>query len=152
MAMVGLPNHQVIPPGWEQAHRPVAVSTMTGVCRVHGPDGPPAWPSETPSSGPVYASDVPCRVQALVSSTEAEAVTQKVTTRRYLVTLPVSRVPDLTVTDTGPWVTVTGYQPGYEGDPHLVGRRLKVVDVQRGTLLWERDLICSDDLTQGGTP
>lgn len=147
--MVGLPNHQVIPPGWQDLHRPVAESTMTGICKVHGPDAPPVWPAVEPSPGHTYASDAPCRVQALVSATEAEAVTQQVTTRRYLVTLPLSRVPALAVTDKGPWVTLTGYKPGHEGDPHLVGRRLKVVDVQRGTLVWERDLVCVDDLTNG---
>lgn len=123
---------------------------MTGACRVHGPAGPPVWPAVEPSPGETYAADVPCRVQALVSATAAEAVTQQVTTRRYLVTLPLSRVPDLTVADTGPYVTLTGYKPGHEGDPHLIGRRLKVVDVQRGTLVWERDLVCLDDLTNGG--
>ncbi|WP_256376004.1 DUF6093 family protein [Citricoccus sp. K5] len=148
--MVGLPNHQVIPPEWQQHHRPVAESTMTGLCRVHGADAPPVWPDVEPSPGPAYASDVPCRVQQRTGEREAEVVSQDVSTREYLVTLPLSRMPDLTVTGSGPYITVTGYKPGHDGDPHLIGRRLKVTSIQRGTLVWERDLTCLDDLTQGG--
>ncbi|MEO9246463.1 DUF6093 family protein [Citricoccus nitrophenolicus] len=146
---MGLPNHQVIPPHWQDHHRPVAESTMTALCRVHGPDGPPVWPDVTPSPGPVYAADVPCRVQQQVGEQSAEAATQEVHTRDYLVTVPLSRFPDLPVTDSGPYITVTGYKPGHEGDPHLIGRRLKVNSIQRGSLVWERDLVCTDDLTNG---
>ncbi|MDI3330700.1 MAG: DUF6093 family protein [Micrococcus sp.] len=148
--MVGLPNHQAIPAGWADHHRPVAVSTMTGICKVNGPDGPPVWPSETPSPGETYAIDVPCRVQQQVGEQTVEAAAQQVSTKDYLVTLPLDAFPDLPVTDEGPYVTVTGYKPGHDGDPTLIGRRLKVTSVQRGTLVWERDLICTDDLTQGG--
>lgn len=148
--MVGLPNHQVIPAGWQAAHRPVAVSTMTGLCRVHGPDGAPVWPYEHPTPGTMYAEDVPCRVQRIAGDRTADVATQQVTTAEYLLTVPLESFPDVPVTDTGPYVTLTGYAPGHEGDPTLVGRRLKVTSIQRGTLVWERDLTVTDDLTQGG--
>lgn len=148
--MVGLPNHAVLPPLWQQHHRPIAESTMTGLCRVHGASGPPVWPSQEPSQGPVYAENVPCRVQRIAGDREAEAATQQVTTAQYLATVPLDMFPDLPVTDTGPHLTVTGYKPGHAGDPHLIGRPLKVTSIQRGTLVWERDLTVMDDLTQGG--
>lgn len=87
-------------------------------------------------------------------SQEPTVVGQSVALREYLVTLPVALVPEaaLSVSNDTPWVTLTGVVPGYEGDvdPHLVGRSFKVVSVQKGSLLWERDLICVDDLTNGG--
>lgn len=149
--MVGLPNHRVIPAGWQAAHRPTAESTMTGVCRIHTADGPPEYPSQTPTPGALYADGVPCRIQQQVGERDAEAATQQVHTRDYLVTVPLALFPDVPVTDTGPYLTLTGYLPGHDGDPTLVGRALKVTSIQRGTLLWERDLVCTDDLTNGGT-
>lgn len=150
--MVGLPNTRVIPAGWAAHHRPAANSTMTGVCELTGPGGPPTWDNPEGTPGTILATDVPCRVQQLTGENEAEAAGQDVHSRDYLVTLPLALVPDLVVTDHGPWVRVTGYQPGHEqdGDPHLVGRSLKVLAVQHGTLLWERDLVCRDDLTNPG--
>ena len=150
--MVGLPNTRVVPPGWAAHHRSTANSTMTGVCELTGPSGPPTWDNQEGTPGTVLATDVPCRVQQLTGENEDEAVGQDVHTRDYLVTLPLHLVPALTITDNAPWVTITGYLPGHEqdGDPHLVGRRLKVLSVQHGTLLWERDVICRDDLTNPG--
>ena len=150
--MIGLPGTRVVPTGWAAHHRPVANSTMTGLCKVTGPAGPPDWDTGQATPGELLAERVPCRVQQLTGENEAEAAGQDVNARDYLVTLPLHLVPTLTVTDNAPWVTITGYQPGHEqdGDPHLVGRRLKVLSVQHGTLLWERDLICRDDLTNPG--
>lgn len=152
--MAPLPNHHVIPTGWAAAHRPVAVSTMTGVGDLHAADLPPRYPATEPTPGPRYATALPCRVQQLEREQDATAAGQQVTTRQYLVTLPVSEVPavGLALNASGPWFTLTGYLPGraQDGDPSLVGRALKVISIQRGTLLWERDLICEDDLTNGG--
>lgn len=140
-------NLPVIPEGWAAHHRPAANSTMTGVCVLSGPAGGYDYETGELEPGPVLAADVPCRVQELKNEGRAEAATQMVDTRRYLVTLPLDRVPALTITDQGPVVTVTGYKDGHDGDPHLVGRPLRVVNVQHGTLLWERDITCVDDLT-----
>lgn len=145
--MVGLPHHQVIPPGWQEHHRPVAEQTMTGICDLTGPMGPPDYGETKPSPGEALASAVPCRVQQTRGESRADAVGQLVDTRQYLVTLPLSQVPDLTITDEGPIVRVLSYKPGHDGDPTLVDRPLRVTNVQRGTLVWERDLTCLDDLT-----
>lgn len=140
-------NLPVIPDGWAAHHRPVAKSTMTGICKLTGPAGGYDYDTGELAPGPTLAADVPCRVQELNREARAETAGQLVDTRQYLVTLPLDRVPALTITDQGPVLTVTGNQPGHDGDPHLTGRPLRVLSVQHGTLLWERDLTCVDDLT-----
>lgn len=151
--MAPLPNHSVVPAGWAAHHRPVANGTMTALCDVHAP-GTIEWPATELTPGERYATDVPARLQQLNAPREATPAGQEVTQQQYLVTMPLHLVPAAAqnITDSGPYVTVTGYMPGraQDGDPHLVGRPLKVLAVQRGSLLWERDLICVDDLTNGG--
>ena len=150
--MVGLPNMHVIPPGWQDAHRPTAVATMTGICRIEdtAAAGPPVFGAPVGEALPLLAQDLPCRIQQVRGEANREQAEQSVDTRRYLVSLPLDLVPDFAVTDAGPVLRVTGYKPGHEGDPFLVGRALRVTNVQRGTLVWERDLSCVDDLTNGG--
>lgn len=150
LAMVGLTNHAVIPPGWEEHHRPIPVSAMTGVCDVHGPDTAGTYPDFTTTPGPVLAEGVRCRVQELKREGRAPTVAAYADTRQYQVTVPIEAWPvGVEVTDHGPRVTVTGYKPGHAGDPDLIGRRLLVINMQRGTLSWERVLTCVDDLTEG---
>ena len=43
--MVGLNRTTIIAPEWERHHRPVAVSTMTGLCRVIRPGQPGSYPA-----------------------------------------------------------------------------------------------------------
>ncbi|WBL18515.1 DUF6093 family protein [Citricoccus sp. NR2] len=140
-------NLPVIPEGWAAHHRPVANSTMTGICTLTGPAGGYDYETGELAPGETLVADVPCRVQELKREARADAAGQLVDTRQYLVTLPLDQVPNLTITDAGPVVTVTGYADGHDGDPHLLGRPLRVLNVQHGTLLWERDLTCVDDLT-----
>lgn len=148
--MVGLPGMQVIPPNWEAHHRPIPVSAMTGVCAVHGADTPGEYPDFNTVPGPALAEDVPCRVQELKRENRASTVGAYADTRQYQVTIPIEDWPTgVEVTDHGPRVTVTGYQAGHAGDPDLIGRRLLVINMQRGTLSWERVLTCVDDLSEG---
>lgn len=150
LAVVGLTNHAVIPPGWEAHHRPIPVSAMTGVCVIRGADVPGEYPDFDTTVGPVLADGVPCRVQELKREGRTPTVGAYADTRQYQVTIPLEDWPTgVEVTDHGPLVTVTGYQAGHAGDPDLIGRRLLIINMQRGTLSWERVLTCVDDLSEG---
>lgn len=149
--MSPLPGWNVIPPKWEEAHRPTAESSMTGVCDILLPNGPqpyepdPFWqPWATTDTG------VPCRVQDSASSRQGGIIVadQSTTTRQYLVTLPLDRARQIRAGEGGHIIRVTGYRPGYAGDPALIGRELRVAQVMLGTLQWERDLVCVENTTQ----
>ncbi len=85
---------------------------------------------------PAYATDLPCRVQALTAQarTVAAAAGDDEVVADYLITVPLATNGVLeghlaTVTDTG--------------DPDLDGHTLRVVQVVRGTHRFERDLFCT---------
>lgn len=138
--MSPMPATRVVSAGWEAHHRPVAEQAMTAVCDITRPGtGPGVFDPETgTTTGPdpvTVASGVPCRVQEQDQPRDADAAGQQVAARRYLVAVPYPNA-DVRVGDT---VTVTA-----ASDPSLAGRGLPVVDVQRGSLLFERDLECVD--------
>ena len=149
--MVGLNRTTIIPPGWELRHRPVAVSTMTGLCRVIRPGQPGSYPDFEAAPDGVLVETV-CRVQQQGrSARRGDSQGQLVDSRDYLVTIPADAWPTGTVVDdTGPILVVDGYLPGHAGDPDLVGRHLRVEQVLHGTLRFERDLYCTVDLTEPG--
>ena len=149
--MVGLNRTTIIPPGWELRHRPVAVSTMTGLCRVIRPGQPGSYPDFEAAPDVVLVETV-CRVQQQGrSARRGDSQGQLVDSRDYLVTIPAEKWPTGTVVDdTGPILVVDGYLPGHAGDPDLVGRHLHVEQVLHGTLRFERDLYCTVDLTEPG--
>ena len=150
MAVVGLNNTKIIPAGWEAHHRPVPVGAMTGICVVREADLPGEYPDFTATPGRPLSKQVPCRVQQLQREGRANTVGGMTDTRGYQITIPLDTWPvGVEVTDTGPIVTVTGYQAGHDGDPDLIGRALRVTNMQRGTLAWERVLYCTDDLSEG---
>lgn len=147
--MVGLSGTRVIPKGWEAHHRPVAESTMTGRADLFGTEGPAEYGQWDTSSPDALARDIPVRVQRFYGDNRVEAPGELLDVRQFLVTMPLSRWPaGQSVTDAGPFLRVTGYAPGHAGDPELVGRRLRVTSVTRGTLVWERDLTCVLDETE----
>lgn len=150
--MVGLNRTTIIHPDWERHHRPVAVSTMTGLCRVIRPGQPGSYPDFETAPDVVLVETV-CRVQQQNTPGRVNAEGQLVDSREYLVTIPADAWPTGTVVDdTGPILVVDGYLPGHAGDPDLVGRHLRVEQVLHGTLRFERDLYCTVDLTEpGGT-
>lgn len=133
---------EVIPPGWSKHHQPVAEGTMTGACEITDPDATVqgefdndtgTFPS-TPA--PPYYADR-CRAQQQKQPQVATTGAQQVSTHDYLVTVPAS----LTAVKLGHLVKITAAE-----DASLTGRVLKVTDIQRGTEIWERDLICIDYL------
>lgn len=136
------PGSRVIPTGWSAHHRPVAEGTMTGACTIRDPaqDTQGEFDDETGTYPTVpadpYYTGV-CRAQQQKQPQVATTGEQRVSTHDYLVTVPAS----VAGVKLGHIVTVTSAV-----DPSLIGRPLKVVDVMRGTEMWERDLICIDDL------
>lgn len=139
-----LEGSRVIPAGWVEHHRPVAEATMVGAkIRLRDPaeDTLGDFDEETGTRPVVKAApyfDGPCRVQQQKQPQVGSAGEQRVTSHDYLIAVPVS---------------VTTVAVGHVGvvyecaaDPSLVGRELKVTDVLRGSLAWERDLIAIDQL------
>lgn len=146
--MVGLPNHKVIPDGWSEHHRATMVGTMTGVCDVLEsltPGNMPGLDGAGVSGGsrPVQHGDVPCRVQQLGGGDTRSATGKESRRRDYLVTLPIEKVIDLVAGDEGNLIRVTEAD-----DPEAVGRILTIEQILYGSLAWERDILCRDDLGQ----
>lgn len=81
-----------------------------------------------------------CRVQRLGPESAAFQGGQVAMKADYLVALPYTEA-DINVGDI---VRVTESL-----DALLVGRKLRVVHVMVGSLVWERDLYCVDDMSQG---
>ncbi|MFC0623232.1 DUF6093 family protein [Kribbella deserti] len=141
------PGTPVIPVGWSQYHRPVAELSMTARCTIDADGtGEPVWNNDTGTwdapARVVLHTGVPCRIQQQRQPQEANASGQSVTTHDYLVPVPAE---------------ILNVEVGHElridscpDDPSLVGRRLVVTDVLRGSLAWERDLICVDRLPAAG--
>lgn len=135
-----LTGHQVIPDRWEARHVPTAQGGMTGRCRITHPGAgvfDPNTGTTTATGARVY--DGPCRIVALLADSTTQQAGQQVTYRDYLVQLPrdwagaaLARVDDtVTVTDST--------------DPALTAARLRVTDLQVGTLRFTRDLRCRLD-------
>lgn len=139
---------KVIPPGWSDHHRPVAAGTMTATCNLRLPgvtSGSFNSTSGTQGGTPntPYLTGAKCRLQAQSigeKGVEHLVADQQVTTMLYLVAID--------------WSTGGAVEPAVghlvdvvtAEDATMVGRTLTVKAVVRGSLVWERDLICTDDL------
>lgn len=139
------PGSRVIPAGWEAHHRPVAESTQTARCQItRAGTGPGTWNPATnefdPPQRQVIYPDLSCRVQQLNQPQVSSTGQQQVSTHDYRVSVPIAAAAVL-LDDR---VEITGGDTTL--DPTLIGRPLVVTDVQRGSLTWERDLICIDNL------
>lgn len=138
------PRTRVIPVGWAKHHRPAAEGTMTARVRFRDPEQDEEGPFDN-STGtrPVVKADpyldTWCRAQQQKQPQVATTGEQRVSTHDYLIAVPIAGTTVLAVGHVG----VIYECPD---DPSLVGREIKVTDVQRGSLMWERDLICIDHL------
>jgi len=136
----------VIPTDWETTHQPVATATMTATCRILPGDAntaPPVWDDALgspvrPAQPALYEG--PCRVQAMnqrvaiqrLGDTAARHMTYLVTIARG------TQIPGGAIVEIAT-----------SSDPLLpAGHQLTVGEVTRGTLTFERDLMCVDDLSQ----
>lgn len=133
------PGTRVIPVGWEAHHQPVLATTRTATITFRRVTGPPVMdPATGTSTQPkaiVYTGS--CRIQEHQINAHTDvAGAEVVTTHAYQVSLDVAA--DLQKNDVGT-VDVCS-------DATLVGRGLRVNDLQHGSLLFERTVICIDDL------
>jgi hypothetical protein len=125
----------VIPTGWVEQHRPVATATRTSPGTIHRvTTGPPPYPKPVGWTNETQVYSGMFRVQQHNregTGTPGEQPTQE---RTYLVTASTDLPP---------------LQAGERGDLiRVAGRELRVQQVLFGSLLWEIDLICTDNLTQ----
>jgi hypothetical protein len=133
------PGSRVIPGGWEAHHRPVAEATFTAAITFKRPNGAPVFDSTkgetTQPTVTIYSGS--CRIQELPREHTTIAAAERITWRRYRVSLTIAAT-GLRLDDVG---TVDA-----ANDPSLIGRGLRVIDVERGSLTFQRDLTCTDDL------
>lgn len=133
--MVGLPNSKVIPDGWAEHHRPTVDETRTSPGTIHRITAGPApypKPEGWTGTGQIYAGNF--RVQELNREGGGTPGEQPTRERQYLIVAGMD-VPAL--------------QTGERGDlVRVAGREFRVQQVLFGSLLWEIDLLCTDNLTQ----
>lgn len=151
---LGSGRRSVIPEDWSGHHRPALAGTRTATVALRRPGGTPgAFDPVTgtrPSTPfPAYyglgISEPNARIQVLPSNDQVRlAGEQEISTLGYQVTLDHA-IDGIQIDDL---VTVTAVDDN--GDQGLVGRELRVESIERGSLHWERRLLCSDNLeTQG---
>jgi hypothetical protein len=130
-----LPGWKVIPDGFAEHHTDTVNSTMTEqgtIYRVTA--GPPPFPKPEGWSNRVALHVTDFRVQELKREGGATPGEQPTRERQYMLTAPLG-LPKL--------------QTGERGDIIAVaGREFRVQQVLFGSLLWEIDIICTDNLTQ----
>lgn len=143
------PATRVLHPDWSAHHRPTAESAMTvGMMFTRAGTGEGTY--NDPATGgdgtttPPARTDVAAttaRIQARNASERVVLVGENtVTLRTYLVAVPVD-AGDIRVDDHGEVTSVAA-----DADPELLGLVLRVRDVIYGSEVWQRDLICEDDL------
>lgn len=145
---IGSGRRSVIPPGWAVHHRPVAAGAMTASIAIRPPGGIPGEFDETTGRrGPTvplpahYTGPARIQSQPVFGTREAVSGGQEISTLTYLVAIELEGADGCKVGDL---VKVTAVDDN--GDPTLVDRTLTVAGVARGSLSWERDLLCIDDL------
>lgn len=143
----GRPGTKVFPADWEISHAIVVGKTYTAHVKIyeHNTDGnaPVLNADFTYASGApaTVLYDAMARIQALGNSMDAQVLTadQAASTAGYLIVID-REAADIPV---GSIVQVTE-----STDPTLdTARRMVVRKVARGSLRWERDLWCVDDLS-----
>lgn len=144
----GRPSTRVIPANWETSHAPVADRAGTAVVALRRPGSGNAF---NKTSGRTeftklepYATGLPSRIQGLRETARGAptvVAAENVRITDYLVTVPLA-----VVAATGDLVEITTCS-----DPMLpAGAMLKVVEITRGSLRFERDLFCTILDTTGG--
>lgn len=134
-----------IPADWSAHHRPVLAGTRTATVTLRRPGGTPG--AFDPVTGtrpntpfPAYYTGS-ARVQVLPANDQVRLLgEQEVSTLGYQVSLD-HEVTGIQLDDL---LTVTAVDDN--GDDDLVGRELTVESIERGSLHWERRLLCTDDL------
>lgn len=132
-----LNNTRVFPDGWEAHHAPVAAATMTAPCVIFRESGeeepypmPDGWTNLVP-----LVTGIHCRLQEQKRELSPLVVGQPTETRGYLITIPKHIDVELRGGEGGDIVEVEG-------------RHYRIKQVLHGSVLWEWDLMCTDNLTQ----
>lgn len=138
----------VIPADWSAHHRPVLAGTHTATVTLRRPGGTPGAFNPTTGAFPVtpfaaYYSG-PARVQKLAPEQTRLAGEQQVSTLGYAVMLDHTLEDIPTAVQLDDLCQVTEVDDN--GDETLVGRDLVVGAIERGSLHWERRLLCTDNL------
>ncbi|MFF3443644.1 DUF6093 family protein [Streptosporangium sp. NPDC002721] len=144
MPLVG---HGPIPPRWSEHHRPTAVGTLTGTCRITrgGGDGhlddDGVW--HPPGTTVVYVG--PCRITAPAGISNPVVGDQPTGMGDYQVAIRWD-VAEILEHDIVEVLTAK--------DPQLPGRKFQVKDPLGGggTEQWERVLTCTQDITHREVP
>lgn len=140
--MSPIPGSRVVPAGWSERHRPVAVGSMTG--RLDVVVTVPRTSILDEGGDSLVAEGVPCRVQQLNRASNGATVGQEAHLRDYLVTVPVDTPVDFKAGADGHRLRITRAD-----SETAVGLELTIKQVLKGSLLWELDLICEHNQTQG---
>lgn len=141
--MTPLPGWKVVPAKFSQHHRPTAVATMPGKCEVLSSAGTPPFPLPVGWVG--FTTVVPekaCRVEPLNREGGGTPTEQPTRVREVRVVVPVDATT-YRAGEGGHFIRLTACD-----DPQLIGRILRVMNVEYGTLVFERTLVCLDNLTQ----
>ena len=138
--MSPLPNAQGIPDSWEKHHRPVAEATMTAHGKITRSNGPAPYPKQPGWADRAdLVTDCRFRVQEIKRENAPAAAGQPMQERRYLITMPIGKVP------------ADGFHAGEQGDlVEVLGQSFRIIQPLKGSLLWEMDLMCTDNITQNG--
>lgn len=141
----GRPGTPIIPADWETSHAVPAGKFRTADCTIYGlSTGEPVYDpalgySVVPEPPVLYTGTA--RVQVLsAQESSARMGGQNLQAATYLVAIDYAagEIP------LGALVAFTNIT-----DPTLAtGRRLTVAKIDRGSLRWERDLYCIDDMSQ----
>jgi hypothetical protein len=137
-----LERSRVIHQDWEAHHRPVLDTTRTATITFRRFTGEsthdPATGSTSRDSVVVFSGQVRLQHHEIGTASATVAAAEQITTHRYQVSGPVEM--DLMKDDVGTVDTAN--------DPTFVGREIRVRDIQRGSLLFERTVICVDNLEE----
>lgn len=133
--MSPLPGWKAIPEGFQEHHRPTVEATLTAPGTIHRvAEGPPPFPKPEGWTGETLLHETTFRVQQLNREASVNPTEQPTQLRQYRLVAPVG-IPEL--------------QTGERGDLiRTAGREFRVQQVLHGSLVWEVDILCTDNLTQ----
>ena len=142
----GRPGTKVIPDSWGASHAPVVEGWLTATVSLRAPGGTSVWDEGlgrtvvTPNAP--FATEVPARIRPIGAGggPGQEAVDIKVQVAGYLVSLPLEAdgVDEVVVDgESNTLVDVTASE-----DALLTGTSLRVEDIERASLRFERTLLC----------
>lgn len=142
---LGRPGTAVIPTSWAAGHRPTLAGTRDATVQLRRPGGtqgdfdPDTGTYPTVPHEPYYTGAA--RIQVLANQAQQHLVAeQEISLLAYAVYLEHT-VSGALRSDL---CTVTAVSDN--GDPELVGRTLIVEAIERGSLQWQRHLVCIDNL------